>query len=61
MIQYTRNAMTKLRDYDKWEEDNFDPYAYSVNDMYNRGKKRKNADRKKERYEEEDFYEEEGH
>jgi hypothetical protein len=50
--------MTKLRNYDKWEEDDFDPYAYSVNEMYQRGKKRKNADRKKERYEEEeDFYE----
>lgn len=46
--------MTKIRDYHLWEEDDYDPFAVSVNDLYSRGKRKKNAHSAKEKFYEED-------
>lgn len=45
----------KIRDYHLWEEDDYDPFASSVTELYSRGKRKKNAHPAKEKfYEEED-------
>lgn len=35
--------MSKLRDYDLWDEDFYDPNATKIEEIASRGKKRKNA------------------
>ena len=49
--------MTKIRDYDMWEEDFYDPNARNVDEIARRGKKKKSvqaADFKEKYYEEEE-------
>lgn len=50
--------MKKIRDYHLWEEDEYDPQAPSVHELYSRHKKRKHGqqDFKKQGYEEEEDF-----